>query len=101
MKLKYEAGRILIVPETAQEGMHVGAFFTGLPEQTRPSVWTPASQEYMAVDAIMLNMVDEALGWRGVSGRMDRINDLLEIEDRVKKFGIRDIPPLNIPVVGP
>ena len=102
MKLKYECGRVLIIPETPQEGMHVGAFFGSLPEQTRPSVWMNERQDHMDIDAVMLNTVDVELGWRETGGgRIDRIRELLEIEDRVKKFGIRDVPPLNLPVVGP
>lgn len=94
MKLKYECGRVLIIPETAVEGMHVGAFFGSLPEKAREAVWMNAAQEHIGLDVVQLSIVDDMLGWKGTgSSRVDRLKALLELEFEAATKGLKDTPP--------
>jgi hypothetical protein len=85
MRLKLECGRVCIIPETPQEGLHLGYFYGTLPEQAKDVCWMKGD-EYFAIDYCQIRIVDDLLDWKGKDlGRVDRIKQLLEAEKQLKE----------------
>lgn len=96
-------GKILrLQPETIQEAFSVGALKGGQIDPTLPGVVEFTNDalnirgDWYECLARQLRAVDDILQWQGTGcGRVDRINQLLDIEDEYKVM-MKDVKTVSV-----
>lgn len=86
---------VLFRPETPKDGFQLGSLYNAMFSMSLGGLLTfPNGGPDMKVDANQLAVIDELLGWHGSGkGRMDRIQELLDLESASLTPAVPPPPP--------